>query len=933
MNWIKSGFDGFSKGTFGNGGQNLYVSAKGTLQRIFNFDVNNDGYPDLPIANSHSMNEKPPLHVYDSLTQKTPLLLPTNGTYSAVFTDITGDGTDDLIVACQHNGVHSDVSAVIYYGSEIGLSEKYRTEILAPNANGVVAGDFKGEGKKALVFLCGKKVRIYYPTDLGIEPTGYKDLEISALSAAAGDLDGDGYDDLYVMGAESGDLTVYWGSPNGLSEENKTVFANASIPGDERTASTTAGRKMYRWNPWLCCIVKAGGKCMTFRAEGAYAVFESFEKGRTPKEEMRVYCTEPNTTKDMDVDAVFFGNGAVHVTTGDLRNTGATDIVIAVATEFEVSEDMLVLWECENYDPEKATRIPVPCARSVSVGPIGADPKNYLYVALGCEADNLEIPGAVYAFDKDGKAEKVCDLPAMEATCILSGKTYTDGRHQVVVVNHEGERHLGQEQIAVFLGGEDGYNGERKISLPGCAAVDCVPVDLNDDGQPDLLVVNCAENAPQLDPGATVYWGEKDGTFSPDTKSCFNTRTSHGCAMGDFRKCGYIDLIFPGIHNRTLRYFKGGPDGYDFEHPEYLILGPDKEEVEWRQRGRAYELTVRDPKEAARCREFGGPRWIFSADLNGDGWLDLIVPQITGPRAMIFWGGPDGFSEKRMQILAADCAAAANVADLNGDGYPELIFASHMTVGHTLPQEKGKIIIYWGSKDGYAENRKTYLPTFCANAVTIQDFNGDGLLDIYATAYANGRFRDIDSKMYFQSEDGMFHLDNHKLIFNNSGCGCLAGDFNGDGYMDLAVASHKKDGSHVADSFVFWGGEDGINETRYTALPTVGPHGMCTADIGNIMDRSDSEYYYSEAYEIPAGHTPASVRWDAVNGKKTFVKMQVRCADSPEALENAPWQGDLTTGDSLLGFSLSGYMQYKLELGAVCGCGTPRVTSVTVEFQ
>ena len=29
MEWVTKGFDGFSKGTMGNGGQNLYVSKKG----------------------------------------------------------------------------------------------------------------------------------------------------------------------------------------------------------------------------------------------------------------------------------------------------------------------------------------------------------------------------------------------------------------------------------------------------------------------------------------------------------------------------------------------------------------------------------------------------------------------------------------------------------------------------------------------------------------------------------------------------------------------------------------------------------------------------------------------------------------------------------------------------------------------------------------
>ena len=62
-------------------------------------DVKKEGaYFDLPIANSHAMNEKPPLHVYDSLNQEKPLELPTNGSFNAVFADITGDGTEDLII-------------------------------------------------------------------------------------------------------------------------------------------------------------------------------------------------------------------------------------------------------------------------------------------------------------------------------------------------------------------------------------------------------------------------------------------------------------------------------------------------------------------------------------------------------------------------------------------------------------------------------------------------------------------------------------------------------------------------------------------------------------------------------------------------------------------------------------------------------------------
>ena len=107
---------------------------------------------------------------------------------------------------------------------------------------------------------------------------------------------------------------------------------------------------------------------------------------------------------------------------------------------------------------------------------------------------------------------------------------------------------------------------------------------------------------------------------------------------------------------------------------------------------------------------------------------------------------------------------------------------------------------------------------------------------------------------------------------------------------------------------------------------------MSTIDPGNIMDRSDSEYYTSEAFD--AKDTKATkVSWCAENGKRTWVKIQLRCADSIVGLENAEWSESFENNADISSLNLKGYIQYKLELGAPCGAGTPRVTEVTVEFE
>jgi len=932
MQWKKSGFEGFSKGTFGNSGQNIYVSRAGVLQRIFNFDINGDGYPDIPIANSHSMDERPPLYVLDSLSQKKPLELPTEGTFDAIFADLNGDGTEDLIVACQHNGVHSETSAVIYFGSEMGLTEKYKTTLRAPNSVGVAAGNFDGSGKLSLAFLSSGKVRLFSQTELGIEADKFTEIEISALSVAAGDLDGDGYDDLYVMHQGSATLAVYWGGADGINPERKTEFGLPLPLKDSRASSTTAGRKGIRWIPWRCGIVNVDGKPMTFRVETEnIAVLESFGKDRQPVEEYRFTVYDPADIKH-ERNKYAYG-GITYLTAGDLKNCGDTDIVIAMSTDPRAIEDLVILWQSEGYSMEKATRIPIRNARTLTIAPAEKGGKNYLFVGQGDTRNDFNVTSAVFSFDKDGTPKNEYNLMTLGATRILTGKTYTDGRMQIVAVNHEGETSQGLEEIEFFLGGPDGdYGPHRSVKLPGLAAVDCIPCDFNDDGKPDIMVVNCGENAPHLCIGSFIYWNGKDG-FKKDNRTVIKSLLGHGCAIGDFRKCGYLDLMFTGIQNRQVYLFEGGPDGWP-EEPKRFTFGPDPEKFHpfpWEGED---SDTFWAEEDAGLMGEYGQGRWMLSADFNGDGWLDVFVSEITGSRSYILWGGPDGFSIDRKQTLAVNGAAGANAADLNGNGYLDLVLPIHLALKHSHASERGGYVIYWGGPDGYAENRKTELLTDSAcNALTIQDFNGDGILDIYGTAYSNGRKRDLDSYMFFGSPEGVFHFEDKQKISNNSGCGCLAGDFNGDGYIDLAVASHKKEGHHVAESFIFWGGPDGINEQRCTRLPSRGPHGMCSVDIGNIMDRSDAEYYYSEPYKIPEGMKPTTASWVAELGPTNTVTMQVRCAASPEGLENSPWQGNLGNGDSMSHMVLNGYMQYRLALTAKCGCGTPRVTEVTVDFE
>ena len=911
--WTKKGFDDFMKGTLGNGGQNLYVSAKGILQRIFQFDMTGNGYPDLLFANSHSMNERPPLYLYNNpFTEDEPKELRSNGAFDGLMCDLTGDGKMDVVVACQHNGVHADISSILYFSSDEGASERYLVELPAPSAMGVVAGDFNGSGKKALCFIGSKHFRFFYQTELGIEACKFTDVATDAISVACADLDGDGYDDLYVL-TQNGYMRVYWGGKDGITEDNYTELP-MTVKVHEECNSTTAGRSLVRKLPWGCSIIDYKGKKCIFRGEdNGDAVLDSFDSNRNRTEEAR-----------------FPVGGAYCMASGDLTGNGSCDLAIGVHTDRCKFENSYVLFEKDGYDLNKATKFETRACHSFTISPAEKGGKPCLFVAQTGTRYLHNVPCQVLTFDDCGNVETKKELPGQGCTRILVGDTGS-GKYQTIMINNEGETPWGLEDIYIYTGDENGYSPDRRIELPGCAAVDGYMIDFTDNGNPDVMVVNCAENAPHLCPGISIYHNDGNG---PDREKVTNIPAilPHGAAIGDFRKCGYLDVLTGGIRNREIRIYRGGPDGYTAENVQKIVFGPKADEFvpfPWDKEGVDPDYSS---EEAARIVEWGGLRWLFAADFNNDGYLDLFISQITGANCMILWGGPDGYSLDNMQLLATDGAGCANACDLTGNGYLDLVLGSHLSKGKKVKNES-YLTIYWGGPDGYKENRKTQLPIMCSNSVSIGDFNGDGFFDIFVTSYNDSRNRDIDAYLFYGNEDHVYSTKNMELIRNHSGCGCVAGDFNNDGYCDLAVASHKDHGSHVCDSYVYWGGPDGIKDTRKIALPTRGCHGMTTVDMGNVMDRSGNEYYYSEIYSAHNGATLKKASWEATIGKVCDVWMHVRTADSEEAIKDAPWSDKITNGEDVEKLGISGkFIQYKLVLYARNGCGTPRVESVTLEF-
>lgn len=907
MQWITEGFDGFSKGTMENGGQNLYVSKKGTLQRIFQYDINEDGYPDLLFACSQSMYERPPIHVYPALpSDATPIALPSGGSFHGLLCDLHNSGYEDLVVACQHNGTLSDITAIIFFGGPDGLSERNRMELPAPASICVCAGDFNGNGRKDLVFLSGGQLRIFYQEERGFAPACYTDLPMDLAFAVAADVDGDGFCDLYFR-ANDGRVGILFGGPDGLKEENVVWLPFQTVRSAVSGASSTAGMMGYdmRWKP---SVVRLNSKEYLFAVEDDGISLYTCDHHRTICRAQWLAC--PN---------------AVAAAAGDLTGNGYEDLAVAVFTgRDDVADCRVYLGSAQGLTEDRFLSLPVTGAAGVTIADLDGPA---LIISRAAERIQQDVPCPVYRITEVG-ASVMLTLTGGDCTNILAGYPAGGTKQHIIMLNHKMNRNEGGEDIYIYLGGPDGYLPERREELPAHSAVDGAMCDFFDSGHVDVLISNCFEDAPYRDDGSYLYRNTGSG-FDKEHVIKIPTVRAHGVALGDFRKSGYLDLAFGGFDNREIRIFHGSEQGYSLDNCTRVVLGPDEDFTPERPERDQPTYQANDEETKRIIAEYGQVRWLLAADFNQDGWLDLFVSEITGTRCYILWGGPDGFSKDRMTTLLADGVASATVADLNGNGWPDLLLAQHMSVGKTHYYES-YVTVYWGGPDGYQENRKMQLPVSCANSVTVGDYNGNGSLDIYATAYNNGRSRDLLSYLY-PGDKGFYSVENVQYLFNHSGSGCVSGDFNGDGYTDLAIAGHKKYGNHVSESYIFWGGPDGLSDSRKTVLPAFGPHGMTTVDPGNIMDRGDRERYTSVPFTLPENAHVTSLTWDGVCTSTSWVEVELRCAKTEEELKQASWQ-TVRAGEDLSDLGLRGVIQYRLALCAKCACGTPRIQRVTVNY-
>jgi hypothetical protein len=343
---------------------------------------------------------------------------------------------------------------------------------------------------------------------------------------------------------------------------------------------------------------------------------------------------------------------------------------------------------------------------------------------------------------------------------------------QAVVADFNNDGHLdvaisGASQTAtspsvtVLLGNGDGtFQVSQTIDLVYGGHYVAV-ANLTGDGIPDLVVTNSNYNATTktFGPGTvSVLLGNGDGTFQVQPPIPVGTNPA-AVTVADFNGDGIPDLA---VSN----------DNY--YNPATKSYGPGSVSI---LLGNGNGTFTPAPTLSVGLH----PGSLAAADLNGDGIPDLVVPyygpaNVVAGKVSVFMGNGNGTFQAPVTYAAGPRPSAVTVADLKGNGVPDLVVTNYVT--------NGGVSILLGNGNGSFSPASTYFGIANPSPGQVADVNGDGKLDIvfgYELGTSVGALLGNGNGTFSPAvlPTPSAGLDPNSVV---------VADFNGDGRPDLVVA-------------------------------------------------------------------------------------------------------------------------------------------------
>jgi hypothetical protein len=330
-----------------------------------------------------------------------------------------------------------------------------------------------------------------------------------------------------------------------------------------------------------------------------------------------------------------------------------------------------------------------------------------------------------------------------------------DGKPDLLVANYcVSSNNCAEGSVGVLLGRGDGtFQPAVAYSSGGSTTASLAVADLNGDGKPDLVVASQSGSVG-------VLLGIGDGTFQPVVTYSAGGAVSVSVAVADVNGDGKPDLLVANQCDTGVGNCKNPSVG--------VLLGTGDGTFQ----------------AATTYAALDGLDSLAVADVNGDGKPDLLVTSGSNNNniGVLLGNGNGTFQPVVAYSSGGEGAMSVAVADANGDGKPDLVVGNTCLINNCA---FGSVGVLLGNGDG------TFQPAVAYNSggsgawsVAVADVNGDGIPDLVVVSYF---YYTVD--VLLGNGDGTFQTATTYGSGGIAPTSVAVADLNGDGKPDIAVAN------------------------------------------------------------------------------------------------------------------------------------------------